>query len=120
MVAQDKLVIGAFYEREDGTICRTTGWSGKSRNVSFNLDDGEGTRTIGVEGTALWTDRPDLSDFPNARDPVLPFGFDLYWDIKYRSQLEQVLASGEHYDIDAIRALAETNGLLPGATGPKP
>lgn len=39
----------------------------------------------------LWKPRPDLTDFPNAFDPILPVEFDRDYDLKYHSQLKQAL-----------------------------
>lgn len=103
------IVIGAFYEMPDGTVARTHGWDGTRRTVAYALDDGAGARSAAaaeVEGS--WRRRPDLSDFPNARDPRLPFVFDLRWDAKRRSDLVALLAGEDAEEVSV--AMAE-NGI---------
>jgi hypothetical protein len=112
--------IGAFYELTDGRICRTSGWNGKLREVRYDLDDGEGTQSVEIGATTAWAYRPDLDDFPNARDPILPFGFDLHWGLKVRSQLIYEIESGDHEDIEEIMALADQHGFLPSHGGARP
>jgi hypothetical protein len=110
--AMSEIIIGSFYELPDGSICRTSGWDGRLGEVRYDLDDGEAPRFIDAAETAAWMPRPDLADFPNARDPILPYGFDLHWGLKVRSQLLGEIESGDHEDIDEILALAEQHGLL--------
>lgn len=99
-------VIGAFYELPDGTIARTYGWSGSTRMVAYYFDTDAPRGTIFEDEMADWKLRSDLVDFPNARDPRLPADFDLHWDMKHLSELESVLRSGDHVDIDEIREMA--------------
>ena len=90
--------IGIHYELPDGRIAMTTGWGGG--NLQYCLDDDKGMRSIVEKDFMAWKPRPDLKDFPNARDPRLPHSFDLLWDIKTRSQLVEHL---KHCDADDER-----------------
>lgn len=105
-VGGDGVVIGAFYELPDGRIAKTYGWSGAGRIVSYAFDDDFGGRSISEGECSAWKARPDLRDFPNARDPRLPYAFDLHWDIKHHSQLVEALADGG-MEVELRRAMAE-------------
>jgi hypothetical protein len=83
--------IGIHYELPNGQIAYTYGWDGQNKTVSYRFDDGKGTRTVSQEEFNTWKPRQDLNDFPNATDPRLPYVFDLFWDIKYKSQLKWAL-----------------------------
>ncbi len=110
----DKLVnavIGAFYELPDGRIVRTYGWGGSTRRVSYRFDTDDAPGSIFEDDMVDWKLRRDLSDFPNARDPRIPYEFDLYWDLKHMSELERVLRARDHDDIDEICALVASYGL---------
>jgi len=93
-------VIGAFYELPNGQIAKTIGWNGKKKTILYYFDDGQGSHTINEDETKEWK-YLKLYDFPNARDPKLPYVFDLLWDIKYTSDLVRELNG--HYDEESIR-----------------
>lgn len=94
------VVVGAHYELPDGRIVRTFGYNGIKKTLSYYFDDGKGGRTVTLDVFNTWKIRRDLKDFPNARDPLLPYVFDLLWDIKYTSDLKQELH--DHPDKDDI------------------
>ena len=94
--------IGIFYKLPCGRIARTFGFNGPEKTISYYFDDGEGDRAATDAEFQTWTPQLELKDFPNARDPRLPAVFDLFWDIKYESQLRQLLKTG-HADIEDIR-----------------
>jgi len=100
------IVVGAFYELPDGRIAKTYGWSGSGRIVSYAFDDDFGGRSLSEADCSSWKARPDLRDFPNARDPRLPYAFDLQWDIQHHSQLVKALANGG-LEVALRRAMAE-------------
>lgn len=104
------ITVGIYYELPDGKIAFTYGFDGRKKVVSYYFDDAKGGRSVDYETlNKTWRPRRDLSDFPNARDPRLPYYFDLMWDIKYTSEMRAALADG-HEDSQAIRAkLAEHN-----------
>jgi len=95
---EPEIVIGSFYEDPDGRIARTFGWDGSTRTVSYHYDDGKGGRAVSEADFASWKRRADLRDFPNARDPRLPYVFDLFWDVKHLSELPELLANDEERD----------------------
>jgi hypothetical protein len=59
-----------------------------------------------------WKHRRDLTDFPNAKDPLLPYVFDLFWDIKHLSELKRALANPYFDDIDALKSEVEGQPLV--------
>jgi len=94
-------IIGVFYELPDGSIVKTTGWDGRHPErelVSFYREGGDG-ESILKSKTEGWKQRPDLKDFPNAKNPRLPYVFDLFWDIKYTSEII-ALFNGELWWLD--------------------
>lgn len=104
----DNIVVGQFYELPDGKIARLFGANGPSQTVRYYFDDAQGERTAHASEISQWVRRPDLADFPNARDPRLPYVFDLFWDLKYLSCLREELEG--HSDEAEIRAkMAEHN-----------
>ena len=131
MAARQDVVIGGYYERPDGAVARTCGWDPVDRSVSYALDDGNGVRKVGEDVLATtWKRRADLRDFPNARDPVLPYAFDLLWDAKTRSALLPLLADPEtaadvreameHHGIALTRAESEAlEDLCAEVTAPR-
>ena len=90
---ENDVVVGAIYELPDKRFVRTFGWDGHVKDpiVSYYFDNGKGGLTCPYSETKSWKLRNDLKDFPNARDPRLPYEFDLHWDIKYRSDLVKAL-----------------------------
>lgn len=93
-MSNDHVTVGIFYEMPNGQIAYTYGFDDKKKVVSYRLDGDTTGRSVTYEEIKTWNPRPDLSDFPNASDPKLPYLFDLNWDIKYMSDLRRVLASG--------------------------
>jgi hypothetical protein len=78
--------VGIFYEKPDGTIVRTYGFS--HDDVLFYSYKGEEEK-INQNETIDWKPRNDLKEFPNCdhRDKRLPYSFDLFFDIKTYGQL---------------------------------
>ena len=104
------IIVGAFFETPDGRIARTYGAS--RLKVMYYFDDGEGGREADQAEYQTWKIRNDLRDFPNARDPRLPYVFDLFWDIKYMSDLKRELDG--HEDEDEIRDCMRNHGITLG------
>ncbi len=94
--------IGIFYELLDGRIAYPYLHDGRQQIVGYYFDDDNGSHTISIAEFQKWKPRRDLKDFPNARDPRLPYEFDLYWDIKYMSQLKRAFENS-HDDLDSIK-----------------
>jgi len=86
----DDICVGIHYERPDGTIVKTFSCNTMTKLVGWRDDDThEGE--VSFDEFRNWKARRDLKDFPNAKDPILPYDFDLIFDLKYTSQLKQVL-----------------------------
>ena len=110
---ENNLVIGAFYEAPDGRIALTCGWSGESREMRYAFDDDTGVHSLPEAEFQAWTRRADLQDFPNARDPRLPYEFDLAWDVKTHSGLVQLLKDvGRGEQWDEIQEAMERNAIV--------
>lgn len=104
------IVVGVFYETPEHKIAKTYGYNAKDRKVMYYFDDGKGTHVVGVDEFSKWRHRQDLEDFPNARDPLLPYVFDLLWDIKHQSQLKTALLNN-HKDIGLIKEQMDKTGI---------
>ena len=102
------ITVGIFYELPDGRIAYTYGYDGLKKTVSYYFDDDTAQDGVSFEKIATWTPRRDLKDFPNARDPRLPYVFDLYWDIKHLSELRREV-SGHEDEKFIRRAMIENN-----------
>ena len=108
-----EIVLGIFYQMPDGSIAYTCGWTGPDSEVRYYLDDGEGTRLVHVDEFRSWEPRPDLEDFPNARDPRVPYEFDLYWDVKTISGLRRLLDDVDDTEFrEAVLATMEKHGIV--------
>lgn len=108
--ADGGIVIGGFYEMPDGTVAKTYGWDGKGRTVAYFLDGDAGYGSVAAdELESSWRRRPDLRDFPDAKDPALPYVFDLNWDAKRRSDLVPLLAG---QDAEDVRTAMAVNGIV--------
>ncbi len=99
--------IGIHYELPDGSIVRTYGFG--PDGIKYYFDDGKGGRLATDEEFQTWKPRKDITDFPNASDPRLPYEFDLHWDIKYTSDLKEEVR-GHRYE-DEIRECAKRHGV---------
>lgn len=100
--------VGIFYELPDGRIAYTYGFT--PQIIMYYFDDDQGGRSVTQEDFQTWKPRSDLKDFPNARDPRLPYEFDLYWDIKHVSELRRIIETG-HGDIDMMKKLMLEHGI---------
>lgn len=103
-----EIVIGAYYELASGAIAYLIGWNGRSQSGEYKTDDGKKITYHGVSLAEFseWKVRRDLSDFPNASDPRLPYVFDLFWDLKYLSDLKRELA-GHDDEVDIRQKMVE-------------
>jgi hypothetical protein len=95
-----------FYERPDGVVVKTYGF-GRDGVKCYTEDGSHFTAPDAVFQT--WKPRPDLQLFPGSTDMVLPYEFDLNWDIKLRSQLKHALDT--HEDAHDIRAAMIRHGI---------
>lgn len=94
-----KIQAGAIYKRPDGTFVYV-GRTQPPINVEFWSDD-EVYHTTPYKDTADWERQPYLRDLPNAVDPLLPYEFDLHWDVKRLSHLHAADegVTDEHRDL---------------------
>ena len=94
-VVDTGVVVGGFHRSPEGRVARVFGWSGLTRIVSFAFDDDTGAHKLPEAEFSKWEYLPGLEDFPDARDPILPYEFDLIWDVKTRSGLVRLLGEPE-------------------------
>lgn len=94
------IIIGAYYELDNGSIAYLVHWNGPAKTGEYKTDNGKKVsyHPVSLEQFQTWTVRRDLHDFPNASDPRLPYVFDLYWDLKYTSDLKRELAGHDAED----------------------
>jgi hypothetical protein len=78
--------IGIYYELPDGRIAYTYGWNGIEKEVSYQFENGK-FGTVSDIVFQAWKPRRDLKDYPNSKDPALPYEFDLHYDLKRMSDL---------------------------------
>jgi len=102
--------VGIFYELSDGRIAKTYGFSDKGNTISYYFDKEQGSHSISNNKFQSWKPRLDLKDFPNASDPRLPYIFDLYYDIKYTSELKKELKN--HLYEDEIKELMIEHNIV--------
>jgi len=100
--------VGIFYETLNGEIVYVSGFEDYGKIIIYYFDDDKGIRKTDDDTFQTWKARRDLKDFPNAKDPRLPYVFDLWWDIKHLSQLRFIINNkynDECYDINRIKEL---------------
>lgn len=81
-------IIGAYHELPSGKIAYTYGFS--KGVISYRFEDYTYSSCDQFEYNT-WIYRPDLNDFPDSKDPVLPYVFDLFWDLKRISDLKRYI-----------------------------
>ena len=82
--------LGSYYETDTGEIVYVFGV--REGKVMYRYEDDTDTPEVTLDDVNERWKLTDLRDFPNARDPRLPYVFDLFWDIKYLSELKHELA----------------------------
>jgi hypothetical protein len=108
---KNSVAAGVHYELPGGKIAYTYGFDDTKKTVMYRFDDDKGGRTADYATVKAWKPRPDLKDFPNARDPRMPYYFDLVWDLKYTSDVRAALDSG-HDESEKIRAALREHGIV--------
>jgi len=86
----NRLVVGGYYRNNlSNRIVYITGAGplGVSGREDGGLDKNLGTPKEFHQEWVL----TEFRDFPNAKDPRLPYVFDLFWDLKYTSELKREL-----------------------------
>ena len=98
------IVIGLYYEKQDGKIVKAYGWDTKSYSCYY-LDDQGNRKNFSARPleTTSWKLRKDLNDFPNTRDPKLPYIFDLMYDVTYVSELKELLKTCDSQDRNILK-----------------
>lgn len=107
--------LGAYYATDTGEIVYAYGV--RDGTVMYRYEDDTDTPEVTLDDVNERWKLTDLRDFPNARDPRLPYVFDLFWDIKYLSELKHELAKE-----DCEKALWEQaieHGYVSEASKPK-
>jgi hypothetical protein len=105
----EHITVGIYYELPNGKIAYIYGCHGVTRKVSCCFEEGDPFLATFKE-IKQWKKRDDLKDWPNAKDPKLPYVFDLYWDIKRESELVRVLKEG-HSDMSDILSTIKKHDL---------
>src|SRR3546814_17336159 len=100
------MIIGLYYETSSGAVARTTGWDGRSCEVLYHFDDGQGSRRASEAEVASWMPRHDLDDSPQTRNTRLTYTIVLLWDVQRRSDMVSLLKRG-------VVALSEVHEALP-------
>ena len=77
--------INRFFKKPTGAIIKTYIFS--DGRVGY-YDNDKCCGDVSIEEYKTW-ELLDIADFPNARDPKLPYVFDLRWDLKYMSDLSR-------------------------------
>lgn len=104
------IIIGAYYELDNGSIAYLVGWNGPAKTGECKIDNGKkiSYHAVSLAQFQTWKVRRDLHDFPNASDPRLPYTFDLFWDLKYTSDLKREL-NGHDAEEEIRQAMVEHN-----------
>lgn len=83
------IVVNGYYQNlENGEIVKVNRY--KDGEIEFYNDDIKNTKKQSYF-LQMYEYKPEINDFPNAKDPKLPYVFDLNYDIKYTSDLIRTL-----------------------------
>lgn len=95
---RSQIRVGGYYELPSGGVVKVVRVHRNPIDWEWYVDyrDENGHVSSGRIVLAFWTYRPDLRDFPNAKDPRLPYEFDLLFDIKHVSELKSAIQTGYH------------------------
>ena len=107
---RNKVVGGGFYRRPiEGDVVLTYG--GSDEWVHWQTDDGLYGRATRNE-MDTWDFLEGARDFPDAKDPRLPYEFDLYYDVHRVSQLAREFGGLEYaLKDDHIMGMCESYGI---------
>lgn len=109
--------IGFFYRhRQSGQVVGTNGGGGVPPTIDFYTESRPGSPRQSAsapvdEFLAQYEFLPELTDFPDAWDPKLPYEFDLYYDIQFTSELVRLLTTCGPTKKDHLLRLCSTYGL---------
>ena len=107
--------IGIYYELPNKKIAYVYGWDTRSKEISYYFNGDNKIRSTSEKKWFTWKPRKDLKDFPNAKDPRLPYVFDLFWDLKYKSQLTYAISDESYFlsdDIEMIKREMLKNNIV--------
>lgn len=82
------VTLGAYYEDPNGKIAYSYMWNTKQLTLRYEDDT---VVNITENEIGEWKERRDLLDYPNSKDPILPYVFDLLFDLKRMSDLRTYL-----------------------------
>jgi len=92
--------VGTYYEDPNGNIAYSYIWNKQQLTLRYEDDT-----VVNVTENELgeWKERIDLQDYPNSKDPVLPYVFDLLFDLKRMSDLKDYINRyGKDDDLEEI------------------
>lgn len=92
-----KLVIGGFCEFPDGRIASVIGWNSLEQSYQCRFENGQSIIVSKFDRHFIKS-RADLFYFPDAKDPHLPYEFDMMYGIKNLSDLKAEINRGIHKD----------------------
>lgn len=109
--SENILRLGCYYEMPNGTIIDTIGADGKG-SIYCQYENGKSLK-VSSSDLAKFKIRLDLKDFPNSKNPLLPYVFDLNWDIKRRQDLIDAFTTQREYYLNCLpeisRIMRENN-----------
>lgn len=88
MKTNEHHIVGGCYYDTGAGVALIYGFMGD--RIMYRYDDHREHQSCTHAEASKWK-KLDIRDFPNARDPKLPYDFDLHYDIKYLSQLKMEL-----------------------------
>lgn len=106
---KNNVVVGGFYRMPDGRIVKTYGGGGEF--VRWYTDgpreSGQSTRAEMDE----WEYLEGMQDFPNATDPLLPYEFDLNWDVHTLGQFLSEGSDAPGIDNPHVQEICQYHGI---------
>jgi len=97
-----------FYKDKNGEIVKPYGVD--QNNIFYTTKD-NGHSIIPKTEFDEWTLIDGMKDFENSNNPMLPYSFDLNWDIKYLDNLKEVIVYEEE-DEDLLKNIIYEKQLL--------
>jgi hypothetical protein len=94
------ITVGTYYENQKGEIAYSYMWNKQHLTLRYEDDT-----VVNVTENEIgeWKERRDLQDYPNSKDPVLPYVFDLFFDLKRMSDLKDYINRyGKNDDLEEI------------------
>lgn len=100
---------GGFYRMSDGRIIVTYGgnWEFVRWHTDEPRESGQSTRAEMDE----WEYLEGMRDFPNAADPLLPYEFDLWWDVRTLGQFLSEGSDAPGIDNPHVQEICKYHGI---------